>query len=119
MLYRIFLLLAILFEVTGTISMKYASNHDNDLGLIIMYLMITCSYLCLAIAIKRIALGIAYALWEGIGTVFITIFSVMLFDEPMNSIKILGLVLLFISITLVESGSKSTKSAKIIQTQGQ
>lgn len=109
MFYRLFLLLAILFEVTGTLSMKYASVHGYYLGHIIMYIMITCSYLCLAIAVKRIPLGIAYALWEGIGTVFILFFSIILFNDPMNLQKIVALIIIFISIALIESGEKTTQ----------
>ncbi|AJA43907.1 multidrug/spermidine efflux SMR transporter subunit MdtJ [Frischella perrara] len=108
MFYRLFLLLAILFEVTGTISMKYASIHGYQLGHLIMYVMITFSYICLAIAIKRIPIGIAYALWEGIGTVFIIFFSIILFNDPMSFQKILGLIIIFASIALIESGEKTT-----------
>lgn len=108
MFYRLFLLLAILFEVTGTISMKYASLHGYQLGHFVMYIMITCSYLCLAIAVKQIPIGIAYALWEGIGTIFILFFSITLFDDPMNGQKILGLIIIFASIALIESGEKTT-----------
>ena len=46
-----------------------------------MLVMIALSYIFLAFAVKKIALGVAYALWEGIGILLITLFSVMLFDE--------------------------------------
>ncbi len=40
--------------------------------------MIATSYIFVAIAVKKVALGVAYALWEGIGIVIITTFSVLL-----------------------------------------
>lgn len=118
MIYRLFLLLAIIFEITGTVSMKYGSDHGGYFGHAIMYIAITCSYICLAIAVKRIALGVAYALWEGVGALFITFFSIFLFDEPMSVLKGIGLVILLISIGLVESGSKKQKKTIVPSKSG-
>ena len=57
---------------------------------------------------KKIALGVAYALWEGIGILLITIFSVLLFDETLSTIKIAGLVTLVAGIVLIKSGTQKT-----------
>lgn len=105
MLYWVYLVIAIATEIVSTLSMKHASMTGEHFGYLVMYVMITCSYICLAIAIKRIALGVAYALWEGIGTFFITIFSIMLFNEPMNWVKAFGLLMLLIGLSLVKSGT--------------
>ncbi|STV89463.1 Spermidine export protein mdtJ [Klebsiella michiganensis] len=62
---------------------------------------------------KKIALGVAYALWEGIGILLITIFSVLLFDETLSTIKIAGLVTLVAGIVLIKSGTqKAVKPGK-------
>lgn len=105
MIYWIFLAVAIVAEIIGTLSMKYASVSGGMAGHIMMYVMITGSYIMLSLAVKRVALGVAYALWEGIGILFITLFSVMLFDEPISSLKVLGLTALLIGILLVKSGT--------------
>ncbi|CCR37140.1 small multidrug resistance protein [Salmonella enterica subsp. enterica serovar Agona str. 64.H.00] len=76
MFYWILLALAIATEITGTLSMKWASVGNGNAGFILMLVMITLSYIFLSFAVKKIALGVAYALWEGIGILFITIFSV-------------------------------------------
>lgn len=106
MVYWIYLLLAIVTEVTGTVSMKYASISGGITGDIIMYVMITCSYILLSVAIKKIPLGVAYALWEGVGGLAITCISVTWFDEPMSILKATGLILLLIGIGLVKDGTK-------------
>ena len=81
MFYWILLALAIIAEITGTLSMKWASVSGGHTGFILMLAMIALSYIFLAFAVKKIALGVAYALWEGIGILLITLFSVLLFDE--------------------------------------
>ncbi|HDJ2774378.1 TPA: multidrug transporter subunit MdtJ, partial [Serratia rubidaea] len=71
----------------------------------------TASYILLSVAIKRVALGVAYALWEGIGILFITLFSVLWFDEPVSMLKLLGLATLIAGIMLVKSGTRKMPSA--------
>ncbi|MBC8953131.1 multidrug/spermidine efflux SMR transporter subunit MdtJ [Xenorhabdus sp. PB62.4] len=106
MIYWMFLVLAIVAEVIGTLSMKQASVSGDFTGMIVMYTMITTSYILLAIAVKKVALGVAYALWEGIGILFITTFSVLWFNESLSLMKIGGLALLMAGIALIKMGSK-------------
>ncbi len=63
----------------------------------------------LAFAVKKIALGVAYALWEGIGILLITLFSVLLFDESLSLLKIAGLTTLVIGIVLIKSGTQKKR----------
>ncbi|EEG2881991.1 multidrug/spermidine efflux SMR transporter subunit MdtJ [Salmonella enterica subsp. enterica] len=106
MFYWILLALAIATEITGTLSMKWASEGNGNAGFILMLVMITLSYIFLSFAVKKIALGVAYALWEGIGILFITIFSVLLFDEALSTMKIAGLLTLVAGIVLIKSGTR-------------
>ncbi len=69
-------------------------------------------YFFLAFAVKKIALGVAYALWEGIGILLITLFSVLLFDESLSLLKIAGLTTLVIGIVLIKSGTQKKASSK-------
>lgn len=106
MIYWILLALAIVSEITGTLSMKWASINDSHSGFILMLVMIACCYIFLAFAVKKIALGVAYALWEGVGIAIITLFSVLLFDEPLSPLKAAGLVTLALGIVLIKSGTR-------------
>jgi len=105
MIYWLFLALAVIAEITGTLSMKWASINDDLSGFILMLVMIALSYILLAFAVKKIALGVAYALWEGVGILLITLFSVVLFDEPLSLMKLAGLAMLAAGIVLIKSGT--------------
>lgn len=109
MIYWILLALAIAAEITGTLSMKWSSVSDDNLGYIFMLFMIALSYILLSFSVKKIALGVAYAMWEGIGILFITLFSVMLFDESISLLKIVGLTTLVVGIALIKSGTSTRK----------
>ncbi|WP_039058307.1 multidrug/spermidine efflux SMR transporter subunit MdtJ [Enterobacter sp. Bisph1] len=106
MIYWILLALAIVSEITGTLSMKWAAISDDNTGFILMLVMISLSYIFLSFAIKKIALGVAYALWEGVGILIITLFSVFLFDEPLSPLKAAGLATLVVGIVLIKSGTR-------------
>ena len=116
MFYWILLALAIIAEITGTLSMKWASVSDGSTGFILMLVMITLSYIFLSFAVKKIALGVAYALWEGIGILLITLFSVMLFDETLTTMKIAGLTTLVAGIVLIKSGTRKPAKQQKEQT---
>lgn len=105
----ILLALAIIAEITGTLSMKWASVSGGHTGFILMLAMIALSYIFLAFAVKKIALGVAYALWEGIGILLITLFSVLLFDESLSLLKIAGLTTPVIGIVLIKSGTQKKR----------
>lgn len=116
MFYWILLALAIVAEITGTLSMKWASISDGHSGFILMLVMITFSYIFLSFAVKKIALGVAYALWEGIGILLITLFSVLLFDESLSVLKIAGLATLVVGIILIKSGTRKPVKQRKEQT---
>lgn len=112
-IYWILLGLAIATEITDTLSMKWASVSEGNGGFILMLVMISLSYIFLSFAVKKIALGVAYALWEGIGILFITLFSVLLFDESLSLMKIAGLTTLVAGIVLIKSGTRKARKPEL------
>ncbi len=109
--YWIFLVIAIITEVIGTLAMKYSVRSIPLAGLGIMYFMLLLSYSSLAIAIQRISLTVAYGAWESLGLVLITLFSALLFSEHLNLAKIFAITIIIIGILLVNNGS-ITKSER-------
>ncbi|CAI1195322.1 multidrug efflux SMR transporter [Serratia proteamaculans] len=100
----IMLLLAILFEVTGTIFIKYAQIYQCDKLHLITFVAICISYFFFAKAIRTIPLGVAYALWEGIGILLIVSLSYLLFQESVSAFKLLGFVFIICGIACLKFG---------------
>ena len=105
MIYWLFLLAAIIAEVLGTSAMKYASGSAPLAGYLAMYPLIALSYFCLARAVQRIPLGVAYALWEGLGLTMIALVGTLLFAEPLSTCQTIGILLLLGGIALLKSGT--------------
>ena len=105
LLARIFLTGAILTEVAGTSSMAMIPEDAAGwLNYLPMWALITLSYLLLAQAAKTISIGIAFALWEGLGIALITIVSVLFLDYHLNAQELIGLALAIVGIVMVTLG---------------
>ena len=112
MRYWVLLTCAIAAEIIGTVSMKWADVQGGHAGYLFMLVMIALSYIFLSFAVKRIALGVAYAMWEGIGILCITLCSVLLFDEALSAMKIMGLLTLIAGIVLIKSGTRVRREVR-------
>lgn len=113
MVYWLFLAASIVMEVTGVLLMQYATQTNSSWGMLAMYALICGSYALLSVAVKRIPLGVAYALWEGVGIIMITVCSVWWFGESVSMMKILGLGLLMLAILLLKSGTSPKTTAPL------
>ena len=93
----IYLLLAITFEVSGTVSMKLSDGFSRTGPSVAMGLCYLISLSFLTLALKRIELGVAYAIWSGLGTAMVALVGVYWFEEHLTPGKL-------ISITLIIAG---------------
>lgn len=102
----LFMAAAIVTEVVGTLAMKYGTHHGSQtIGLSVMYVMLVLSYTCLALAVKRIPLAVAYGAWESLGLVLITVCSAWLFAEALSPMKMVAIALIIAGIVLLERGT--------------
>jgi len=97
-----FLMLAILGEVGGTLSLKVASG-----GVRRMYIVVIVGYIFaftfLALSLESgIPLGIAYGIWAALGVVLTAIFSKILFKEPLTRLMLIGIGLILTGILIIE-----------------
>ncbi|MFM5568115.1 multidrug efflux SMR transporter [Aeromonas veronii] len=102
---RLFLTGAIVTEVAGTSSMAMIPEQGVGwMNYIPMWLLIGFSYWLLAKAAKTISIGIAFALWEGLGITLITIVSVMFLGYDVTVQELIGLALAIVGIVMVTMG---------------
>lgn len=103
----IFLILAILTEISGVSVMKLLSQNGGATGYLVMYVCIALSYVFLGFAVKHIAVGVAFAMWEGIGIVLITAISLLVFKSTLSTQELVGLGLAVVGIAMVNAGEAS------------
>jgi len=103
----LFLAGAIAFEVAGTISMKLSEGFSKLIPSILVAVFYLISLAALTIALKKIDVSLAYAIWAGVGTALIAIVGVLYFKEPATMIKVISIALIIAGVVgLNLSGAK-------------
>ncbi|MFC5568521.1 quaternary ammonium compound efflux SMR transporter SugE [Lysobacter yangpyeongensis] len=88
------LVLAGLFEVGWAIGLKYTEGFTCPWPSIATACAMVVSLGLLGIAMKSLPVGTAYAVWVGVGAVGTVILGIVLFDEPLNALRIGSVVLI-------------------------
>lgn len=92
------LLAAAGFEVAWAVGLKYSDGFSRPLPSVLTGIAMAASMYLLALAVRSLPLGTAYAVWVGIGTVGTVILGILLFDEPRNALRLFFLALLVASL---------------------
>ena len=98
MRYWLYLILAIVLEVAGTTSMKLSEGFSRLLPSVMIFIFYALSFAGLTLALKRIDVSVAYAIWSGLGTALITVIGLAYFKEPATLIKILSIALIILGV---------------------
>lgn len=94
----VYLGLAIMFEVGGTTSMKLSEGFSKPIFGALIFVLYGISFTFLTLALKRIDLGVSYAIWAGAGTALIAVIGYLWFKEPMGAMKIGSIALIIIGV---------------------
>lgn len=94
----IFLLLAIALEISATSLLKISSGFTKILpaaGSMIGYVL--CFYF-LSLSLKKIELGVAYAIWSAVGIVVLSSIGIIFFKESINALKVVSIILIIAGV---------------------
>ena len=93
-----YLIVAGLFEIGFTTSLKLSNNFANKAWALLFFISISLSFYFLNKAIQYIPIGTAYAVWTGIGAVGTVLVGIVLFKEPSDFWRMFFIILLIGSI---------------------
>lgn len=103
----VYLALAIILEVLGSSLIKVSDGFTKIIPTSIMLIAyVTCFYF-LSLTLKTIPLGIAYAIWGGLGIVLTAIISVVIFKQKLDLPAILGIALIVSGVFIMNFFSKT------------
>lgn len=92
------LIAAGLFEVAWAVGLKYSEGFSKPLPSVLTAIAMAFSLWLLAIAMKELPLGTAYSVWVGIGAIGTVTLGIVLFDEPLNAMRVGSVVLIVAGI---------------------
>jgi small multidrug resistance pump len=103
-----FLGIAIIFEIIATSALKKSEQFTQIIPSIITIVGYFAAFYFLSFAIRTIPVGIAYAIWSGVGIVLITIIGAIFFKQIPDLPAIIGLALIMIGVVVINVFSKTT-----------
>lgn len=104
----LFLAIAIAGEVIATTFLKLTSGERSYWWAYpVVAVGYVTAFLMLWLALKQdVPLGIAYAIWAGVGVVLVAIISWVVFHETLTWMQIAGMLLVVAGVSLLELGAK-------------
>lgn len=89
-------------ETGWAIGLKYSDGFTRPLPSVLTVLGALASFWMLSVAMKDLPVGTAYAVWVGIGAVGTAVAAVVLFGDPVNLMRVLGVVLILAGIAALK-----------------
>ncbi|MFC9710870.1 DMT family transporter [Paenibacillus sp. NPDC056933] len=105
----VWLSIAILFEVAGTISMKLSEGLSKPGLAVLMGAFYLISFGVMSLALKEIPVSIAYAIWSGAGITILAVVGLFAFQEPMTWLKAGSLLLIILGVAGLRISSPEAK----------
>lgn len=101
----VYLSLAIMAEILGTLSLRAADGFRKKLWVVPLVVFYGLAFYFLALTLAAgMPVAIAYGIWSAIGVALIAILARIIWKEPLTPRMLVGLALIMIGVLLVEIG---------------
>ena len=94
----VILIVSGMLEAGWALSLKASEGFSRLWPTVSFVVLLVLSMGGLAVALRTLPVGIAYAVWTGVGASLTAVLAVALFDETMSVVKIVSLVLIVAGI---------------------
>ena len=91
-----------LMETGWALGLKYSEGFTRVWPSVVTIVLALGSFYLLSVAMKTLPVGTAYAVWVGIGAVGTAIAAVFLFQEPVNLMRVMGVLLILAGIAALK-----------------
>ncbi|MCX4094389.1 DMT family transporter [Nocardia sp. alder85J] len=101
----VLLLLAIVSEVSATVSLKLSEGFTKPVPSVVVVIGYVAAFLFLSQALKRgMAVGVAYGVWSAVGVVAVAVIGTLFLGERLAPMQIGGIGLLILGVLALELG---------------
>ena len=102
------LAMAIVAEVVATSALQASAGFTRLWPSVLVVLGYGVAFYCLSITLKTVPMGVAYALWSGLGIVLITASGWVLYRQRVDTAALLGMALIVAGVAVIQLFSKTT-----------
>lgn len=105
----VYLAVAILAEVAGTTALKWSDGMSKLVPSAVVIVAYSVAFYSLSLALKSISVGIAYAIWAGLGMVLIAILGAVIFKERLDLAAYAGIGLIIAGVIVLNVVSDAAR----------
>lgn len=102
----LYLFVAIVAEVIGTSALKASEGFSRTIPAVIVIAAYSASFYFLSLTLKTMPVGIAYAVWSGVGILLISAIGWILFGQKLGVAGIAGIALITAGVIVLNLASK-------------
>lgn len=102
----LFLLVAIISEVIATSALKASHEFTKIIPSIVTVVMYAVAFYFLSLTLRTIPVGIAYAIWSGVGIVLVTIVAIVAYGQKPDLPAIIGMGFIILGVVIINLFSK-------------
>jgi len=102
-----YLFAAILCEVVATSALKAAEGFTRLGPSLVVIVGYGLAFYCLSLTLRSIPVGIAYAIWSGVGIVLIALAGWLFYRQPLDGPAILGIALILAGVLVINLFSRT------------
>jgi small multidrug resistance pump len=101
------LAIAILAEIVGTLLLKRSEGFTKlwpSIGVVLGYIT---AFAHLSQSLKKIDVGITYAIWSGFGIIGAAVGGLIFFDQQLTKLNIIGITIIIAGVVIMNAGGVS------------
>ena len=104
----IYVIVAVLMETIGTTALQASAQFSRFWPSVLVVIAYGISFYFLALALKFMPVGVVYAMWSGLGIIFIACIGFIVFGQRLDLPAIIGLGLIIAGILVINLLSNTT-----------
>ena len=89
---------SVLAEVLGTIALRHADGFTRLIPALLTAALYALAIWLMALSVRQLDVGVAYAVWAGAGTALIAIIGMLAFGESAHALRLLGIAMIIAGV---------------------
>jgi small multidrug resistance pump len=103
----LYLIMAVGFEVIGTAALQASEQFTRPKPLILTAIGYAAAFYFLSLVLRSMPVGVAYAIWSGLGVILITLVGLVWFGQKLDMPAVVGLALIVAGVAIINLFSKT------------
>lgn len=104
----LFLSVAIVAEVIATSALKASDGFSNAAASAIVIAGYGVAFYCLSLTLRTIPVGIAYAVWSGVGIMLVSLVAWKVYGQRLDGWGLIGIALIICGVLVLNLLSRTT-----------